>query len=523
MAVIAPHLTAAMNLDERNIIGRGEWPAGRGGRRCNDAASAAKVAAYVRGAGRDTRGPSPSSCAQASGIETLLSVENGPAVVERPLNGGHPDMAAQSRVVFCARGSGPQEWLTGADCRVLVRPCPQSPKGEIFASFRTSAGESLDCIDRGDGTVWLPFSLAQAYENYVLERWTTDHGSRWLSPRELNMYYRVKRLIPRRVQLAARRGLIAWRGNPDFPRWPHDDSVERLTRFLGTCVLRALSAEEVPLRWFWPNGMRAAAILTHDIEGPSGLRNALRIADLEEARGFRSCFNVVGDWYTIDWGVIRELSQRGHEIGSHGLYHDRSLFSSRASFEQQLPRLRESVARLNAVGFRSPAIHRVPEWLAELPVEYDTTMPLSDPYEAQPGGVCSSWPFFIGNVVELPYTLPQDHTLFNLMGCRDAGPWVEQMRRLKSSFGLIQCVSHPDRGYLGESRNEAIYRDFLDILRDEEGVWHTLPRQVCEWWRARLGGRSLPGLNLTRGMIVKQERTTLAELLPPTDDDPDFC
>ncbi|MBV9049116.1 MAG: polysaccharide deacetylase family protein [Solirubrobacterales bacterium] len=329
------------------------------------------------------------------------------------------------------------------------------------------------------------------------------------------MYYRVKRLIPRRVQLAARRGLIAWRGNPDFPRWPHDDSVERLAGFYGACVLRALRCSEVSFRWFWPNGYRAAAILTHDIEGVSGMRNALRVAEIEERHGLRSSFNVVGDWYPIDWGVLRELSARGHEIGSHALHHDRSLFSSRAEFERQLPLLRSSVAQLGARGFRSPATHRVPEWFAELPVDYDLTMPLSDPYEAQPGGTCSAWPFFVGNVLEMPYTLPQDHTLFTLMGRRDPSLWVDQMRRVKRSFGLIQCLSHPDADYLADQRNESSYREFLDALRSHDDVWHALPRDVSRWWRARAAGESLPGLALVRGRLVTDHSSNLAVIRPP--------
>lgn len=451
-------------------------------------------------------------------LETLLGLDDEPAIIDAGAHIVRPDPATGSPVVLCAQGLGAPEWLSGPDCRILVRPVARLADGEVFASFRTPDGQLLNCIDAGDGRVYLPFSLAEAYESYVLERWTDGARGRWLSPGQLNTYYRVKRLIPRRLQLAARRGLIALKGNPDFPRWPHDDSVERLARFYGTCALRALGTERIPFRWFWPNGMHAAAILTHDIEGTSGMRNALRIADLEEERGLRSCFNIVGDWYPIDWGIVEELSLRGHEIGSHALYHDRSLFSNRVTFEQQLPLLRESVARLRAVGFRSPSIHRVPDWLGELPVEYDTTMPLSEPYEAQPGGVCSSWPFFIGGLLELPYTLPQDHTLFNLMGYRDAAPWIDQMRRVKRSFGLIQCVSHPDTGYLAEGRNEAIYRDFLDALKAEAHVWHALPREVSGWWRARAVGNGLPGLRLTRGTVVRNERSTLAMFCAPSHD-----
>ena len=445
-------------------------------------------------------------------FEQLLGVEDAPALIER---GEHrPPACADGPAIISRPGTTAPQWLSCADCRVLARPRRTAGTAQ-FATFRDASGHELACLDHGDGRLEVPFSLSEAYESFVLERWVSHTRARRLSPRVLNLYYRCKPLLPRGLQLSVRRRWTTFKGTPEFPRWPHDDSVERLARFYGACVLRALGRNEVGFRWFWPNGNRAAAILTHDIEGVSGMRNALRVAEIEEGHGFRSSFNVVSDSYPIDWGVLRELSARGHEIGSHALHHDRSLFSSRAEFERQLPRLRVSVAELGANGFRSPATHRVPEWFAELPVDYDVTMALSDPYEAQPGGTCSAWPFFIGTVLEMPYTLPQDHTLFTLMGSRDSRQWIEQMLRVKRSFGLVQCLSHPDAGYLADRRNEVSYREFLEALRSQDDIWHALPREVSRWWRARAAGQSLPGLALLRGRLVTADSQTLAVIRPP--------
>lgn len=450
----------------------------------------------------------------ASALERLLGIRGAPPLVEhRP---GTPPASHDGPAVVSPPGHGSLVWLDGPDCRVLVRPHARPCTGVTFANFVTADGQVLRCFDSESGTVELPFSISEAYESFVTERWASRHRARSLSPQQLNLYYRLKRLIPRRLQLALRRRLVKWQGAPNFPRWPYDDSVERLVRFYAGCVLRALGVERTSFPWFWPNGAHAAVILTHDVEGAAGLANAMRVAALEEQRGFRSSFNIVGDWYPIDWGIVRELRDRGHEIGSHAVYHDRSLFSTRSEFERQLPRLRDVVTELGAVGFRSPATHRVVDWLAELPVEYDATIPMSDPYEPQPGGACTAWPFFLGDVVELPYTLPQDHTLFNLLGYRTAAPWVEQVRRIKRSFGLVQCVSHPDPGYLGEARNEAIYEAFLDALATEERLWHALPRDVACWWRARSLGQPPPHEGVVDGCVVRSSGSTLAELAPPT-------
>lgn len=79
---------------------------------------------------------------------------------------------------------------------------------------------------------------------------------------------------------------------------------------------------------------------------------------------------------------MRKLTVRGFEIGVHGVFHDRSMFSSRGAFEAQQPALRGDAERLGATGFRSPATHRVLDWLPELAVFYDCTVPHSDPLRA---------------------------------------------------------------------------------------------------------------------------------------------
>src|SRR5437660_516621 len=72
------------------------------------------------------------------------------------------------------------------------------------------------------------------------------------------------------------------------------------------------------------------------------------------------------------------------------------------------------------------------------------------------GGCCTLWPYFIGDVVELPYRLPQDHTLFTVLRRKLAQPWLPQVEMIPRRHGRIQCLSHPDPGYLGSSDNRAL-------------------------------------------------------------------
>ena len=41
--------------------------------------------------------------------------------------------------------------------------------------------------------------------------------------------------------------------------------------------------------------------------------------------------------------------------------------------------------------------------------------------------------------------------------------------------------SHPD--YLKEESVRRIYLEFLEAVKQREGYWHALPREVARWWR----------------------------------------
>jgi peptidoglycan/xylan/chitin deacetylase (PgdA/CDA1 family) len=388
--------------------------------------------------------------------------------------------------------SAAPEWLTADGWRVYATLLPAgqalSAVAERFVDPRSQAVDAT--YDPASGELNLPFSPEEAYANFVGEAWRSAVSMSRLSERQLNAFYAVKRAIPRRLQLAARRALVRRQHRADFPHWPFEPSLHRLLLFYARCLLVRRRARELAFRWFWPEGRPWAFTLTHDVESAEGLRLSVELADLEEQRGFRSSFNVVADWYPVDEGILRELQARGFEIGLHGIHHDRSLFSSRAEFERQRAALAAAAERFGAEGFRSPATHRVDEWLGELPVEYDCTVPHADPYEPQPGGCFSLWPFFVGNLVEIPWTVPQDHTVFTLLGQRTPALWLGQVNAIRERHGLAQFVTHPDPGYLGERRNRGVYEQTLDALVEDDTAWHALPREVARWWRERDSGES---------------------------------
>jgi hypothetical protein len=114
--------------------------------------------------------------------------------------------------------------------------------------------------------------------------------------------------------------------------------------------------------------------------------------------------------------------------------------------------------------------------------DYDSSYPDTDPFEPQAGGCCSLLPYFNDGLVELPVTLPQDHTLFVILR-RDESAWIEKARAARDRGGMALLITHPD--YMLSPESLEAYRRFLDGFARDEGLWRALPQEVSAWWRRR--------------------------------------
>jgi D-aspartate ligase len=304
----------------------------------------------------------------------------------------------------------------------------------------------------------------------------------------LTLYYRVKPLLPRSAQIALRRAYARrlrrrHESGERFPRWPIEPMlVEQRAARIHERVRHA-NGEPVPVVGAWPAGHRFAFVLTHDVEGPRGLANVERVLEVERRHEMVSAWYLVADEYRIDPAVVAAIEAAGGEIGLHGLRHDGRLFEDRAAFERQLPRIREVLADWGAAGFRSPATHRNPDWMPELGCAYDSSFPDTDPFEPQPGGCCSILPYFLDDLVELPITLVQDHTLFEILREPDIELWRRKAAWIADNGGLVNVLVHPD--YVLDPERLDRYDELLGFLAGLEGGWHALPRDVARWWRRR--------------------------------------
>jgi peptidoglycan/xylan/chitin deacetylase (PgdA/CDA1 family) len=319
----------------------------------------------------------------------------------------------------------------------------------------------------------------RAADYYLRERYLGDHSRSPL----LSLYYALKPAIPRAIQLRLRRAYAHRQAKTAFPRWPIEPVLVERRHDALRAQLRSEGSVRVPLINFWPDGRRFAFILTHDVEGPSGVRNVRRVLEVERRHGFVSSWNFVAQWYPIEDRLFDHIRASSGEIGLHAIRHDGKLFESRARFEAELPAIHRYLREWGAVGFRSPATHRNADWMPELGCLYDSSFPDTDPYEPQPGGCCSILPYFLDDLVELPITLVQDHTLFEILRAGDIEPWTTKSDWIIRNHGLINVLTHPD--YLDTPPRLRMYEEFLDYLASQQGGWHTLPRDVAAWWRTR--------------------------------------
>ena len=232
-----------------------------------------------------------------------------------------------------------------------------------------------------------------------------------------SLFYLIKPLIPRRLQLSLRRRLIT---SPKLARcaviWPIDGSA-------------GLPKDSFP---GWPEGKRFVLLLTHDVDTAAGQEKCRELFDLEKSLGFRSSFNFVPERYDVELALRRSLTENGFEVGVHGLNHDGKLYSSKAEFDRRTERINHYLREWGAVGFRSPAMHHNLEWLKALNIEYDASTFDTDPFEPQPDGVGTIFPFWVvredgTGYVELPYTLPQDHLLFVMMKEKTIDIWKKKL------------------------------------------------------------------------------------------------
>jgi hypothetical protein len=299
-----------------------------------------------------------------------------------------------------------------------------------------------------------------------------------------SFYYNIKKYIPRTMQLFLRRQLVRGQRHFHGQVWPI-----------------AETAKASPAAWpGWPDQKKFALVLTHDVDTAKGVANCQKLMALELLLGFRSAFNFVPERdYRVTATLRHELTANGFEVGVHGLHHDGMYYQSREIFRTRAMRINRYLKEWQAVGFRSPSMLHNLAWIHDLNIEYDASTFDTDPFEPQADGVNTIFPFWVANgstdsgYVELPYTMPQDFTLFVLMRQKNIAIWREKLDWVAAHGGMVLLNVHPDymnftEGKSGREEYPAqYYQQFLEYIKERYAgeYYHVLPREMARLFRPK--------------------------------------
>ncbi len=293
------------------------------------------------------------------------------------------------------------------------------------------------------------------------------------------LFYLLKPVIPRQFQLFLRRKRVQYLMELYRDVWPIDPASAR-----------------IPNQWpGWPERKQFALVLTHDVEWDRGQSRCRIISAMEQENGFSSAFYFVPERYNVSASLRNYLIKNGFEVGVHDLNHDGKLFSSRKIFLNRAPRINHYLHHWNASGFRAGAMHHNLQWIGELDVDYDCSTFDTDPFEPQPDGVGTIFPFWVGaagtdrGYVEIPYTMPQDFTIFILMRHENIDVWKRKLDWIAENGGMALINTHPDymRIRSGECEMEEYpvnnYREFMHYVNNKYGgeYWNALPREIASY------------------------------------------
>jgi hypothetical protein len=400
---------------------------------------------------------------------------------------------------FRTGGSLPRFELTG--------PLSERPGFFSFGSGGVCYGKSSSALMKTDaveplhdvmpdtnvdaGVVRLPLDPDEIVESLRLERYQRDGlvGNKRSvhSPSLRDVYYGLRRFLPIAIRKHLQRVVLKdWR-DIVFPKWPVDDTVEQILRRLLALSMRAQGLQKVPFIWFWPDGAKSCAVMTHDVETRSGRNFCSRLMDLDDSAKIKSSFQIVPEErYAVPTTLLAEMRAREFEINVHDLNHDGHLFSDYRTFLRRANRINAYGRTYGARGFRSGGLYRNFAWYDALEFSYDMSFPNTGRLDPQRGGCCTLMPFFIGRILELPLTTTQDYTLFHILNDYSIDLWRRQFRAIEAQHGLITFLVHPD--YVIEKRARATYQGLLEhltLMRQERRTWIALPNEVDHWWRLR--------------------------------------
>lgn len=351
--------------------------------------------------------------------------------------------------------------------------------------------DALKYSKGGSEGIKLPFDLAECVTALRCEEYLENGngaGRNSILNRSVRAaYYAVRPAMPVPVRKHLQRYSLRDWNKREFPRWPVETSVESAFETAMRLILKTQDLNEVPFIWFWPDGAESCAVMTHDVEALAGRDFCDELMDIDDSYGIKASFQVVPESrYEVSPAYLEGIRRRGFEVNVHDCNHDGNLYKDHEEFKRRAARIEEYRKIFKARGFRAGILYRNINWFSQLNFEYEMSVPNVAHLDPQHGGCCTTFPYFIGDLLEIPVTMTQDYSLFNILRHYKLDLWEAQMDAVRRKHGLMSFIIHPD--YICNEPEQKVYRALLARLaelRKTAGVWTPTPGELNQWWRER--------------------------------------
>jgi peptidoglycan/xylan/chitin deacetylase (PgdA/CDA1 family) len=280
----------------------------------------------------------------------------------------------------------------------------------------------------------------------------------------------------------------------------------------------------------WPDGSRAAAFFSFDVDGEAWLLGAdprneglpvtlsqarygprvgvFEILRILRRRGVRVTFFVpsaVAEWHP---DTVRAIVGEGHEVGLHGHLHERPDRLTPAEEREITARSIDILSELTGsrpTGYRAPGAEASSSTIAILEehgISYDSSF-MDDvfPYFHPPSGGVGAAP--AGQVLEVPIHWTLDDWSYSMVSpyafpagqgnpirlSRDIVEiWTDELRAISAMGGLFVLVQHPQVS--GRPGRLQTVDGIIAAAQDTDGLWIASGAEIDAWWRS--GGLEAP-------------------------------
>ncbi len=277
-------------------------------------------------------------------------------------------------------------------------------------------------------------------------------------------------------------GRVAWFGAPPEAITEVNNQAASGRRLSVQLLRWLLRRPSVHVGW-WPLGLRAATVLTADVE--TNFETGEAIALMFHRESIRGSFFLLGDLAKDYPYVVEALAENG-DVGSHSMHHQ--TFKGRPGHEQQME-IREAVEMLHDLGIRRVNGFRPPM------EEYDAATLQAVAAEGLDfvyGNLeyDRSWPIrrVIGDrtIWQFARIVPDDYNFAVRHGIDDAAGYTEQYMlwalRMFDLGGLFAFSFHTN--YLGLDDNVETIGRFLRWVKHQR-VWIATFQDIVRWVEAR--------------------------------------